>query len=110
MCMCQLVALSHLLALFNMLMETNTKLMEKVAQMMKMNGCCCASLSLLTGGERKDGGPYHAEETVTKYMSPTMLDSLNSFLAVNMDFTEMKEEPDYPASGDSPHNFHPLYV
>ena len=75
-----------------------------------MNGCCCASLTLLTGGERKDGGPYHAEKTVTVYMSPTMLDSLNSFLAVNMDFTEMKEEPDYPASGDSPHNFHPLYV
>ena len=96
------IALSHLLALFNMLMETNTKLMEKVAQMMKMNGCCCASLSLLTGGERKDGGPYHAVETVTEYMSPTTLDSLNSFLAVNTDYTEMEEEPNYLASVDNP--------
>ena len=75
--------------------------MEKVAQMMKMNGCCCASLSLLTGGERENGGPYHAEETVTKYMSPTMLDSLNNFLAVNINYTDMEEEPNYLASVDN---------
>ena len=101
MCMRQLVALSHLLALFNMFMESNTKLMEKGAQMMKVNSCCCASLSLLTGGKRKDGDPYHAVETVTVYMSPITLDSLNSLLAVNMDYTEMEEEPNYLASVDN---------
>ena len=66
-----------------------------------MNGCCCVSLSLLTGCERKDGGPYHAVETVTEYMSPTTLDSLNSFLAVNIDYTEMEEESNYLASVDN---------
>ena len=71
--------------------------------MVKMKDCYCASLSLLTGGERKDGGPHHAEENVMVYMSPTMLDSLNNFLAVNTDFTEMEEEePDYLASVDNP--------
>ena len=88
-------------AMLNMFLETNTEFMKNVvAQMVKIKGGCCASLSLLTGGERKDGGPYHAEETVTKYMSPTMLDSLNNFLAVNKDFTEM-EKPDYLASVDN---------
>ena len=102
MCMRQFVVLSHLLALSNMLMEINTDLMEKVAQMVKMNGCCCASLSLLTGSERKDGSSYHAVETVTESISPTTLDSLNSFLAVNTDYTEMEEEPNYLASVDNP--------
>ena len=102
MCTSQLVVLSHLLALSNMVVETNTELMKKVAQMVKMNGCCCASPSLLTGGERKDGGPYHAEETVTVYRSPTTMDSLNNLLAVNTDYTEMEEEPDYLASVDNP--------
>ena len=102
MCINQLVVLSHLLALSNMLMETNTELLKKVAQMVKMNSCCCASPSLLTGGERKDGDPYHAVETVTKYMSPTTMDSFNNLLAVNMDYTEMEEEPNYLASVDNP--------
>ena len=35
-------------------------------------------------------------------MSPTTLDSLNSFLAVNTDYTEMEEEPNYLASVDNP--------
>ena len=78
MCMHLFVALPLLNAMFNMFIETNTRFMEKVAQMVKMNGCCCASLSLLNAGERKDDGPYHAEETVTVYMSPTKLDSLNN--------------------------------
>jgi len=102
MCMRQFVVLSHLLALSNMLMEINTDLMEKVAQMVKMNGCCCASPSLLTGGETKDGGPYHAEETVTVYRSPTTMDNLNNLLAVNMDYTEKEEKPNYLASVDNP--------
>ena len=70
--------------------------------MVKMNGCYCASPSLLTGGETKDGGPYHAEETVTVYRSPNTMDSLNNLLAVNTDYTEMEEEPDYLASVDTP--------
>ena len=102
MCINQLVVLSHLLALSNMVVETNTELMKKVAQMVKMNGCCCASPSLLTGGETKDGGPYHAEETVTVYRSPTTMDNLNNLLAVNTDYTEMEEEPNYLASVDNP--------
>ena len=103
MCTSQLVVLSHLLALFNMVVETNTKFMKNlVAQMVKIKSGCCTSLSLLTGVERKDGDPYYAMKTVTKYMSPTTLDSLNSFLAVNTDFTEMEEKPDYLASVDNP--------
>ena len=102
MCMRQFVVLSHLLALSNMLMEINTDLMEKVAQMVKMNGCCCASPSLLTGGETKDGGPYHAEETVTVYRSPTTMDNLNNLFAVNTDYTEKEEKPNYLASVDNP--------
>ena len=35
-------------------------------------------------------------------MSPTTLDSLNSFLAVNMDYTEKEEKPNYLASVDNP--------
>ena len=35
-------------------------------------------------------------------MSPTTLDSLNSFLADNTDYTEMEEEPNYLASVDNP--------
>ena len=96
------VVLPLLNAMLNVLIETNTKLMEKVAQMVKMNSCCCASLSLLTGGERKDGDPYHAVETVTMYRSPTTMDSFNNLLAVNTDYTEMEEEPDYLASVDNP--------
>jgi hypothetical protein len=89
--------------MLNMFLETSTEFMKNVvAQMVKMKGGCCASLNLLTGGERKHGGPYHAEETVTKYMSPTMLDSLNSFLAVNTNYTDMEEEPNYLASVDNP--------
>merc|ERR1719449_500524 len=75
--------------------------MEKVAQMVKMNGCCCASPSLLTGGETKDGGPYHAEETVTVYRFPTTMDNLNNLLAVNTDYTEKEEKPNYLASVDN---------
>ena len=97
-----IVTLPLLDAMLNMFMETNTELMKKGAQMMKMNSCCCASLSLLTGGERKDGDPYHAVETVSEYISPTTLDSLKSFLAVNMDYTEKEEKPNYLASVDNP--------
>ena len=96
------VALPLLHAMLNMFLETSTEFMEKVAQVVKMNGCYCASLSLLTAGERKDDGAYHAEETVTVYMSPTTLDNLSSFLAVNTDYTEMEEEPNYLASVDNP--------
>ena len=35
-------------------------------------------------------------------MSPTMLDSFNYFLAVNTDYTEIEEEPNYLASVDNP--------
>ena len=52
---CQFMALSPLLAMFNMLLKTNTEFTEKVAQKVKMR--------------RNDvGGHDHTEETVMEYM------------------------------------------
>ena len=66
---CQFMTLSHLLAMFNMFLETNTEFMEKVAQKVKVR--------------RNDvGGPDHMEETVMKYMPTAMLNgSVNNFEA-----------------------------
>ena len=36
------------------------------------------------------------------YRSPTTVDSLNNLLAVNMDYTEKEEKPNYLASVDNP--------
>ena len=120
----QFIALFPLLAMFNLFLEpkTNTDLIEKMVKknMMNYENYCCASHCILTGHVRmKDVGSPDNTEVPTmvnfscnnaEVYKQVVLDPLtlkeNNLIAilcaVNTDFTEMEEEPDFLASVDNP--------